>query len=587
MQVPTYGGPQVERAVTRQAPVSAPGDFGVAARQTTALGQAMGQAADDLDRLAIQQANEATFAAEAQARRDWIGYSAELQKSRQGANAKGVTADVEKWWADNGQRYLEGKDGRTKRMVQQSLGRMQAAAMGDFKNFELRQGEIAADAALDANVKSAISAIAANPSVDNIALNRAGMTAALRQHGAARGWAPEVLNDKIATAESASTIAAFNTLLARSPKAAQEFWAANRETVRGEMRDEIDNRLKTAVAGIEGTEAVTEVWRAMGPKNDMAPVETDKMAESLREKFKDQPETLKAALQSLRERAVEHNASQAERAAGYTNDVMAVWNSTKNLSAVKRTPAWSSLPATKQAQIEEHILSAQTSALNRSNAALNRDVLMEQRNQQRLRQQGFAAYLQYSDPQVLAGMSESQVQALLPSLGNELTDHLVQKRRAMASSEASRTASIDKNDFDQIAQEMKLRPFENGKSEDDKAALGALQYRVEQLIDHAQRQKKAPLDRAEKQQLMRQEIAKQVLVSNWWGGTSSKPVISLTPAEVAKVVVPQADRLAITAAMQTMYERTKRAEFAPSEENMKRFYLLHKTPAAALIPNGQ
>jgi hypothetical protein len=52
----------------------------------------------------------------------------------------------------------------------------------------------------------------------------------------------------------------------------------------------------------------------MGPKNDIAPVELDKMADAVRAKFKDQPETLKAALQSLRERAAEHNAAQAERA---------------------------------------------------------------------------------------------------------------------------------------------------------------------------------------------------------------------------------------------------------------------------------
>lgn len=582
MKVPTYDAPQVGRTVARESQVSAAGD----GKQMQALAGALGEAASDFDRIAAQQANEEAFTAEAQVKNAWIGHAAELHKSRQGANAKGVSQDVEKWWADNGPKFMEGKSGRAQRMIQQSLSRLQTNAVGEFKGFELRQGEVAADAALEANVKASVSAIASNPTPDNLALHRAGIAASLQQHAASRGWPPEVLNDKVATAVSASSIAAFNTLLARSPKEAREFWNLNRETVRGEQRDEIDNRLKSAVASMEGTEAVDAVWREMGPKSDIAPVELDKMATTIREKFKDQPEAQKAALQSLRERATEHNAAQTERAAGNTNEVMGVWNQTKNLAQMKRSPAWSLLPASQQAKIEDYVVTQQTAALNRSNAAMNRDLLIDQRNQQRLRLQGFAKYLELSDPRKLASMSDTQVQALLPDLGNELTGHLVEKRRALATSDATRTATIDKQDFDAIAQEMKLHPFETGASEERKAALGLMQYRVEQLIDTAQRQKKAPLDRQEKQAIMRNEMGKQVLVGNWYGGSESKPVISLTTEEVAKVKVPAPDRQAIGDAMRAMYERTKKPQFAPTEENLKRFYLLRQSPSAGLIPSA-
>lgn len=587
MRVPTYN-PQVDRAVVSQPTQSVEAYGGVTAKQTTQLAQAADQAGEGFDRVAVQQAQTEAFNAEAQARKDWITYSAELKKNRQGTGAQGVAADVEKWWTENAAKYGADKGGRAGRMIKQSVQRMQLQALDEFKRYELHQGEVAADAAVEANVHSAISSIAANPSIDNVALQRAGITAAVRAHAAARGWPPEVLNDKLATQISAGTIAAFNTLLARNPKEAREFWNANRETVRGEQRDEIETRLKSAVAGMEGNEAADQVWTSMGPKNDLDAVEIDKMAGKIREQFKDQPETLKAALQSLRERATEHNAAQAERAAQNTNAVMGVWNKTKSLAQIKRTAEWAALPEKQKATIEEHIESQQLMALNRANAAANRDLLNEERQQRRLKQQGFAAYLQYGDPRVLAGMSDAQVQALLPALGNELTEHLITKKRSLASAEATRVAAIDKNDFDAIAQEFKLRPFGEKKSEEEKAALGTLQYRVEQLIDLAQRNKKAPLDRQEKQALMRQEMARQVLVDpGLFSFEKQVPVIALKADDVKNVKVPAADRAAITEAMRTMYERTKRAEFAPSEENLKRFYLRRQSPAADLIPNGQ
>jgi hypothetical protein len=113
---------------------------------------------------------------------------------------------------------------------------------------------------------------------------------------------------------------------------------------------------------------------------------------------------------------------------------------------------------------------------------------------------------------------------------------------------------------------MKLRPFESNAGEDHKAALGMLQYRVEQLIDTAQRQKKAPLDRQEKQAIMRNEMAKQVLVG---GGPTGSPAGWAARAEARDLARPRRggqragadrpDRAAISDAMRAMYERTKKA----------------------------
>jgi hypothetical protein len=50
------------------------------------------------------------------------------------------------------------------------------------------------------------------------------------------------------------------------------------------------------------------------------------------------------------------------------------------------------------------------------------------------------------------------------------------------------------------------------------------------------------------------------------------------------VVVPEADRGQIAQALKSMYEKTKSPLYSPTEENMRRLYLMHKSRAAALLP---
>lgn len=584
MKVPVYNNTQVALQPAQQAP--APRDF--SGDQQAQVGQGLAQAGESFDRIATQEATTEAFSAEAKAKNAWVEYSTQLQQARQGGNAKGVAKDVDAWWTENSARFSgEASNGMAQRMIQRSLDRHRANAVEQFGQYEVRQGEIAGDAAFAANVSSSVSAMAADPSDKNIALHRGNIDAAVKHQAAIKGWLPEETNDKLSRAHSGATIAAFNTLLVRSPTEARTFWSANRESVRGEMRDEIETRLKTAVAGVEGREGVDGIWKALGPKTDMDPVQLDVMADALRARFKDQPETLKAALADVRERTVEHNSSQAERAANSTNTVMAIYAKTGSLAAAKRDPAWAALPAKQQVAIEEHVQDRQTAALNRANAGTQRELLAEQREQSKLRLRGFAAYLEYGKPENLVAMSDGQVQALLPSLGNELTEHLMNKRRQLITSDAVRDATIDKQTFEAIAHEMKLKPYETNKSEDAKAALGTLQYRVEKVIEQAQRDSKLPLPREAKEQLMRQEMSRQVLVNGFFSN-SKVPVIMLDGNQRDDVIVPAEAVKELKGAMAAM--RAKRPNdpaYADTPDNLRRWYLRRVSPTADLIPNAQ
>lgn len=192
------------------------------------------------------------------------------------------------------------------------------------------------------------------------------------------------------------------------------------------------------------------------------------------------------------------------------------------------------------------------------------------------------AYLTYSNPDTLHGMTEAQVINLLPTLGNELTNHLMTQKRALAKPGRIGEAKMDQEDFNHLARQMKL-PVDSATSEEQKAALGELKYRVEQMIETVQQRAGKPISRAEKQEIMRSEMARTVTVDTWGWTNQEVPVVALTPEQARAVIIPPADRQQLVEAMRTMYQRTNAPQYAPTDDNLRRFYLLKKSPTAGMI----
>lgn len=340
--------------------------------------------------------------------------------------------------------------------------------------------------------------------------------------------------------------------------------------------------LKAGTNAAQAMDAATEIWASLGPKTDGQPVELDKMEAAARERFKGDPLKVKGTIAELRDRAAAQNASEAERAAGNTNAVMLAYSKGSNLNRLQAMPEFLALPGKQQADIVQHVSDRQHMMWARSIEDQNR-LAAEQAKR------AFPAFLTYSDPERLASMSRTQVQALLPTLGDQLTDHLVTKWDSLQNKTNRIDAKVDTDDFNDFADQLGLHPFAKTNSEDRKRQLGELRFRVEQLIDREQKIKKAPLDRQEKRTLMQQEMARQVIVERTILPNTTSSVIQLTPEQAARVVVPAVDRQQIVEALTTMYARTKAPDHAPTESNIRRLYLQRLSPAAALIPqpNGQ
>lgn len=541
-----------------------------------ALSRAAGQVADVAFQVAEREDHAVALQTEADIKTSWAKYDADLRKASQGLNAKGYAAKVNEWWAEQAKTAGAALTPAQRALVSRSLAAAQTQAFQSATAYEAGEIDRADSDAFNAAQLAEVQRAAASGDPAVAATSSQLLRERNAQRAAAKGWSPEQLADANMRATTALHANVIQQIQQADPTAAMAYFNANKGEIDGTRHAEIGRALTVAVAANDGEKAATKLWGEMGPKGYNDPVLLDKMEERVRELYPNDAERRKAAISALRERVTAHNQAQAESNAAAVNQVMAVYNSTKSLAAMKRDPAWAAMPPSKQAEVENHIVAMQTAVLGRDEAAA-------QREQRRLQREGFGAYLVYSDPTVLAGMSDAQVQALLPVLGNDLTNHLMEKKRSTKTPAGEAEAKMDKQDFDHVADQMGLKPFAK-KTDEEKARLGELQFRVEQMVYQAQREKGKPLTREEKMGLMRNEMARTVKVSSWFGLSSDdKPVIGLAKDDVAKVVIPAADRQQLTAAMQTMFDRTKSPAYAPTEDNLRRFYLLSKSRAARIV----
>lgn len=436
----------------------------------------------------------------------------------------------------------------------------------------------------EGTVKTAANSIALDPlNAQTVTDNVAAINSAVYNAGRLAGKSAEEI-----TAMQSDTVSkvhgdAIKTLMAKqNVEGAQAYFAQYKDQMGGLARAEVGEKLQAAGNALVSMKKADDIWAVLGPKADGQPVQLDKMEARARELFPEDAAKVKGIVTELRERAAAFNASEGERAAGNINTIMAAYSKGTSLAKLQQMPEFLALPGKQQSDIIQHVSDRAHMLSVRGDEDRNRaEANMARRN--------FGAFLIYSNPDTLASMSESQVQALLPVLGNQLTDHLMEKKRTLGTKEGHMQASMDQQDFDHVADQMGMKPYDPHKNEDDKRALGELKYKMETLIDIAQQSKKQPLTRGEKQELVRQEMARTVPVNNsWWFGSTSKPVIQLTPDEAARVVVPAAERPKIVDALKQMYQKSpNNPQYAPTEDNVRRLYLRGQSRAAQLIPNAR
>lgn len=589
-KVPTYDGPQLQE----QALPGARYDNVDVTRDQRTLAAGLQNAAVEIDRYQQRQDQDAAFAVEAKIKADWLDYEGKLREARKGRDAHAYDQEVNTWWQERAKVAAEGLSPSAQRLVGRSLMTSQLQAVASAKAYKEQQLNASAAASYQAAQGVAIEEAARIGTPEAVAKALTDINERIKLRGAEQGWAPEqVAAEKLArsTVLHASVL---DSMVKRDPAAARAYLA--RVDAAGEIdakaREVIGARLEQTGALVDGSNAAGEVWKALGPKTLNAPIDEASMQAELRKRYANDPPRLKAALGALAEMSNAHDKTQAETNAFGVNSVYKALDAGQPLSKVRLTPEFQQLPGDVQARIAEDIEQRTDRRVRRAADAEQMELARYQRQNALALMRNQDKYLALvSDPERFAKMSKNEVAALRPTFGFQATQDLLQHHERLQKPGKIIEAKMDNEDFNRIAADLKLDPFgvdaKNPKDRAEKAErLGGLKYRVEKVIDAKQAEVKRELTRPEKEDLMRQEMARTVVVEKGliFKDRENVPVIALQPDQMKNVVVPVEDAKSISAKMAERYARTKDPLFAPTDANVRRWYLMSKSPAGALLP---
>jgi hypothetical protein len=591
-RVPTVNGPSVE-----DRPLNSPfqrSSVSPAMLQDPRAEQAGKMMMDVGVQLQEREDADTLMRAETELKGKYLEWEGEA-KQRKGQQAWGVAKEAGQWWDKEASRISESlSNPRQKMIFEREVSKHRALSVGAFSGHEAAQRRASLDESAQASIVGSINLAAANP------LDAAVLTAAkddILKRNAMRanvnGWAPEVADAKRTEYLTSFHKQVLQGLVRDDPALAEAYFAANKSEIEGSQHAEVGAFAARATAARVGDSTADAVWQTLGPKSDRDAVSLDVMEQALRKQLAGKEEALKAGIAGLRERTTAFKDGRRERDEQLEASVNKAILDGASPRQIRGMPAFLSLSPEAARKLSDFldnraVRAEQLEAARASRAASEsaRADAEESRRERRLGREGTAAYLVYSNPDTLNGMTENQVLNLLPSLGNELTTHLMQQKRQLAAHPGKiAEARMDQEDFNHVGRQLGLPVDKSNQSEDDKALLGEVKYRVEQMISAAQQGGKRTLTRDEKLNMMRDEMARTVKVKGFWSDTEV-PVLTLTPQQKARVAVPTSERAQIVEALRDKYRANPLPQYEPTEENIRNTYLLGRSRRAApLVPD--
>lgn len=530
-KVPTYDQPQVDAAALR-APalgtVASPELLGAEAQKQADLSKAMiagGTGGVAVGMLMQERENaDMVLRAETSIKDGYIAYESDTQEKRQGRNAVGVTKDTEKWWGEQIKAHGEklGND-EQRRQFEARLTATRQASIHGFSKFEAVHREKSWLDGEQASTNATIGIAVGNPNPETIANAGAAILGATQRIGDRKGWDDATLQAKRKELFTGMHHEIFNGLLLKDYSGAKAYFEQAKKAgqIDETKYDTFEKQLREG-----GKDTLAQNW---GDKAIASGWTLEKAIEEARKDLNGPEEEHVVA-------KLEHRyARQDSITLGKIN--IAILGGASILQ-VQQMPEFLKLGPEKQAAAlktvrNEQLHNEQLAATRESRAASreSRAYTAEQRAEVQRTRDMWGAYNDYSDPAKLAGMKRDEIANLLPVLGAQHTHNLLTKFDSFEKSGAKIIeARIDQDDFNHVAQGAGLKPFDPKKSEDEKAALGELKYKIENIIDQEQTKLKKQLTREQKMQIFQREIDNKVITDGWIRDTPKSSIL-LSPDE--------------------------------------------------------
>lgn len=531
-------------------------DFGaIQARQQVARGQALQRTAGEVASIATDIQNrenaDRVQRAEVEYKEKLLEQEVDWQKNRQGRFATDLTSDAAKWHDDTTRAISDQFENPVQRkmFLERSTGVRQSSLKG-LAHFQATQLEKAHDESFAANKIASIRYAVANPLPENISATTAMLKKENIRQGARKGWSAEMV--EAANVEDTTKLHEniINALIVDDPTGAAAYFEANKGEIAPEKWDNIGKTAKEASAKGIGRDAAASAWRQLGPKDDTAPVNLDKMMAAGRDALKGNEAALQAFEAAIKEQASTFKFSVKERINEKESVISDALASNTPWSKVMAMPEYLGLDGETKAKWNKYVKDEEwrnqqraLTVVQQKQAMVNIEYTNRMRQMaetDRARDENYYRIMQ--NPDALSKMSDAQLKALVPMVGNKHAAELVAKKGALLKdASALPEAKIDADDFAVVAAQMKLDPNKTDDKPKVAAARSAFENRIDQ--ENAVRRSKgqALLNRQEKQDIMKNELSNVVLIDKLTTGIpiigsdpEAKPVVQLTPKEQEK-----------------------------------------------------
>lgn len=406
-------------------------------------------------------------------------------------------------------------EGLSRKFLAANLRSLKKSVYNSSVNFEATQGIAVRNAEMEASIGESAKAIALDPNEANgqrLYGQRLAAIDSLRTTPSNRAQLKEKLNLTFGRAGAESMARNQPQVLMAQIDAAKK--RGDKVSSGNYYLDllpstEWDTYIKIAEGNVSAANAevaANDVWKELGPKTDNMPVNKDAMYRRVDELMSDRtPAERKAAKALIDSQAAafdySSNQRRAAKQAGIYDQVLAG----KNLNEIMQSPEFKALDGGDKLTIIGKIKEAQNKSADDVGAT--------------------ARYLELtSDPQKLAAMTDAEISAEMPTLGNALTRDLLKRRASLNDPANVIEAKIDEDTFKRLADSAGLKPYETKKSEKQNSELGRLKYAVEQQIDIEQREKRRKLTQMEKEQVMQRVIDNKVFVDRSFRSDPEVPI---------------------------------------------------------------
>jgi len=254
------------------------------------------------------------------------------------------------------------------------------------------------------------------------------------------------------------------------------------------------------------------VWVSDGPKSDTDVSNIDQMKARIRTELKSNIYARDAALTEIDQINNDRTNGIRARVDNREAKINTMLINGATIAQVQQTPEWAALDGTQQKRIQ---------AIARGE--LNTD--------------GVDAMMQLSNPDILIGMTRDQVVNLRPKIGDQNTAHLLDKWDAYTKNGTLLSeAKIDADQFNDFANAAGLDT--TSKDTDMKKQIVATRNKVEQMIGVEQQKLKRPLDRTQRDDVMKRVIDDTVTRHRtFWFDKPNVPAVTLTPQQAATAYV--------------------------------------------------